>query len=825
MVEEIEDGKCKLLFLTNPQAELIASTPESIQKMLDALEIQKPSLVIEFIRSWGFRGSLKLWPPGDYQSKWCAGPSYDCPPFLTDEDEQEAEAKVDMFMSDVIIPLAAQTHAVVLCDAIPGNCLLSTSFLRMYAVMKAKWAGPSPFTVISTTSNFWNFYKNPAEGANWRNVRRASRAWRQRDAKCREVFGPPKQPQHKSDLDPNASCIILTDCIDPKRDKKDKKPMNALRQALIRYLSNSVPSLAIKTGFSGKYMLGDANDLALGKLSERAQAGTPVLALDVRNRLPLASAADTEVKLRRAAHIEEAKKQITEWRESLLEKKEGKVPLAETFNVCTLAYLHEVLTSDEDISAPGSKKDKRSAMVAVPLHEAVRRAQDEESTEVEGDGTLPPATQAQISELARWYTKCIFSDVWKLKEDREELEAQGKTLRHFYGGDSILAEEVHARTLLSSPNFFHANLSDMDSAQKLVNKIVRLDRLPPTNPLQGLLLLRSAWCDYDVAMLLAERYKWLCKAIFALQLLASWLVVVGSCAEAEKALDGDNLHAVFFVAVVFSILVSLEGMLNPKARWRQLRSSAMSLQSIIWRYRTRTGEFEVDESKRDFSASENTLCSVLNEWRDDLLAGASLKTTSLERQYPPHVYRHYQYRDGNTIPNDDLDHDDHQSPTQPARYIKLRIEPMIHFYILRVPKYANHGFVLKFVILFLGVTSSALARYDLLAWVTVATAAATAVTSWAEFSEDSRKVERYSSAINSLKKLLSWWDSLGEVEKASRENITHLVLETESIVSEEQRSWTSTASKQQDAAATDSHDDDTSSAAQSSGKQSLASVV
>ena len=150
---------------------------------------------------------------------------------------------------------------------------------------------------------------------------------------------------------------------------------------------------------------------------------------------------------------------------------------------------------------------------------------------------------------------------------------------------------------------------------------------------------------------------------------------------------------------------------------------------------------------------------------------------------------------------------------------------MIHFYILRVPKYANHGFVLKFVILFLGVTSSALARYDLLAWVTVATAAATAVTSWAEFSEDSRKVERYSSAVNSLKKLLSWWDSLGEVEKASRENITHLVLETESIVSEEQRSWTSTASKQQDAAATDSHDDDTSSAAQSSGKQSLASVV
>jgi hypothetical protein len=57
-------------------------------------------------------------------------------------------------------------------------------------------------------------------------------------------------------------------------------------------------------------------------------------------------------------------------------------------------------------------------------------------------------------------------------------------------------------------------------------------------------------------------------------------------------------------------------------------------------------------------------------------------------------------------------------------------------------------------------------------------------------------VERYSSAVNALKKLLRWWMSLGEVEKASRESITHLVLEAEAIISEEHHSWTSTANKQ-----------------------------
>ncbi len=154
------------------------------------------------------------------------------------------------------------------------------------------------------------------------------------------------------------------------------------------------------------------------------------------------------------------------------------------------------------------------------------------------------------------------------------------------------------------------------------------------------------------------------------------------------------------------------------------------------------------------------LCVALNEWRDELLAGAGLKTSNLKREYPPHVYRHCQYlgiiADGS---------DDYQSPIQPTRFIKLRIEPMLAFYSKRVPKYTNHGFVLKVTILLLGVTSSVLARYEMLAFVMVATAAATAVTSWAEFSEDARKVERYSSAVNSLEKLLSWWHSLGEVRQ------------------------------------------------------------
>ena len=102
----------------------------------------------------------------------------------------------------------------------------------------------------------------------------------------------------------------------------------------------------------------------------------------------------------------------------------------------------------------------------------------------------------------------------------------------------------------------------------------------------------------------------------------------------------------------------------------------------------------------------------------------------------------------------------------------------------------------SFVGIVLGVVASVLARYELLTWVTVATAAATVTTSWSEFGDAAHKVERYSSAIIALQDLLAVWNSLGSVEKATRESITNLVITAEAIICEEQASWTSTAAKQ-----------------------------
>ena len=75
----------------------------------------------------------------------------------------------------------------------------------------------------------------------------------------------------------------------------------------------------------------------------------------------------------------------------------------------------------------------------------------------------------------------------------------------------------------------------------------------------------------------------------------SWLIVVGSGLDSDLIGEWEQpvLHTVFAVSVAFSILVSLDGILNPKARWRALRNGAGSLESIICASRQARGNAHV----------------------------------------------------------------------------------------------------------------------------------------------------------------------------------------------------------------------------------------
>ena len=79
------------------------------------------------------------------------------------------------FFEQVIIPLAASTNAIVLCGAVPGDDILSESFLRIFSVAQSKWSGPPPFTVLCSYGGIKKFYQNPDKKAHWREVMESSR--------------------------------------------------------------------------------------------------------------------------------------------------------------------------------------------------------------------------------------------------------------------------------------------------------------------------------------------------------------------------------------------------------------------------------------------------------------------------------------------------------------------------------------------------------------------------------------------------------------------------------------------------------------------------
>ena len=117
-------------YLYNAQAELLAGSGAALERMLDALEIPRagpgaPKLVINMLMAQGLSNQLNdHWKKG-MEPGPRVGRRRVKPPFLTDDEELRAERRLDGFMSDVIIPLAARTNAIVIVNAFTCNCFLT----------------------------------------------------------------------------------------------------------------------------------------------------------------------------------------------------------------------------------------------------------------------------------------------------------------------------------------------------------------------------------------------------------------------------------------------------------------------------------------------------------------------------------------------------------------------------------------------------------------------------------------------------------------------------------------------------------------------------
>jgi len=239
------------------------------------------------------------------------------------------------------------------------------------------------------------------------------------------------------------------------------------------------------------------------------------------------------------------------------------------------------------------------------------------TVDVNDNQTLQVATRSQVDDVAHFIADRFWQDIFLL--DKEARETSDSYLEAY--ADKITTFSNQIRTLLTSKQYCYLNVhSPVEVAETLVRQIVKLDRLPATNSLEGLQLLQEAWCEYDIAMHLANRYKLYSKVLFALQLVLGWAIVFIGTAEKEFA---DNhlvdtsgwRHIVFGLTLTATLFISFDALFNAKARWRQLRSSAGSLQSLLFLYRTRIGQFELNPLNPDSRQPEVELCSGTTDCR------------------------------------------------------------------------------------------------------------------------------------------------------------------------------------------------------------------
>eukprot|EP00928_Gymnodinium_smaydae_P049379 TRINITY_DN33124_c0_g1_i1.p1 TRINITY_DN33124_c0_g1~~TRINITY_DN33124_c0_g1_i1.p1 ORF type:complete len:935 (+),score=59.82 TRINITY_DN33124_c0_g1_i1:99-2903(+) len=775
MVQEVtlsNSSSKKVLFLTNKQASLVASAEDGARRLLDAFELPRPKLIIWIMQSSGGEGLIvgknKVSIPENF-------------PYLNgQEDHLKARQKYVAFFDQVIIPLACETNALIYLTATLGSCCLANAFNVALSMVQSRWNGRPPFTTLGTCCGLDTLYTNEDLTANWREFSGLVRNWHERhNLPLPHLDEAAKLAGCAHDLDTSLENYIICDGVNDRDNAYDHRPFQALSAALIKELTQSVPCIAFKAG-STNMQLGD--DASLGMVLSAVQHDFPTVLLDARHW-------ELDVNCTNRSEIIEQGKQTYKEFCTLL----GERGAFDSLDVSAVIFFATKVLGL-------CYKKRKTSQTRVPLHEAISQKQKKDRHMSDSSDKLPqdvpPASLSQVQDVLRWWSHTYYEHMWAHFSATGQPQAADYIEQ--YGRIEIHDRAMKYTKLITCPNVYMIDISeDSHDARQTIQDLVCMDRLPKEECIQGLQLIRECWDEYDAKVYLSNRYKIFSKRALLISLtlgviitsLSSVVALNGSVstdADSNDAYDTVIQSIVFGLTLVASVVASTTMLVNPLQRWRILKCSAVELQSVLWKYRTRVGVFTV--SATNPNSAPIALSNHLQRWRQNFADGTTLKTSDMERHFPDWVYTHYQ-RTGN--PKFSLDDDDCYSPVKPEDYVQLRLLRSLHFFKCRIPSLDRRRCMMEFFNISFCVLASVFAYFRLSSYVPIVTALLGAVSSWIHFIDYDRKLTRYTDTVHTLKNLHDWWMSLTGVEQASMNNVRSLVLSTESAIMEECSAWAS----------------------------------
>ena len=233
---------------------------------------------------------------------------------------------------------------------------------------------------------------------------------------------------------------------------------------------------------------------------------------------------------------------------------------------------------------------------------------------------------------------------------------------------------------------------------------------------------------------------------------------------------------IIVIPIFTSILLAYYNKFRPANRWILLRGSAEAIKREIYRYRSRTGDYSEDR------LTTNSRDDVFHEQLEPV-SRRLMQTDVNHGALKPY--------DGPLPPNmeGEQKNDDGFSFLTPERYIELRLEDQLKYYLSKTPKVEKQIKQMQVAILVAGGAGTLLAAVGAELWVALTTALATALTTSLAYRQLEETLVRYNQSAVDLANVREWWTKLSPAAKRNPKNIDQLVEVTEKVLATELSGW------------------------------------
>jgi hypothetical protein len=149
--------------------------------------------------------------------------------------------------------------------------------------------------------------------------------------------------------------------------------------------------------------------------------------------------------------------------------------------------------------------------------------------------------------------------------------------------------------------------------------------------------LREVWDAVGIFSYQASRYRLYAKVSYFLMLLiaaATTILTVVSINRPDWIGDDERARCVLGLSIAGSVLAGLTAYVQPAQRWFQLRGAALNLESEVWKFRTRSGQYALTQNREmQDEVGEEHLMAFLDRSFQTVLKTASVSKTGLYAKF------------------------------------------------------------------------------------------------------------------------------------------------------------------------------------------------